>query len=146
MARWSEDKTKKLLVYIKENKSVLFIAEDLGVTRSAVICKLKRMGVDITKVRSRTGRKSNGLGGVRKSFDPASYVPTKKVMRLFHTAADGMKPTGECPRAECHWPIETDQKYFCAQPAVPGRSYCTFHCDIAYIAPTDDLLAGRIPD
>lgn len=118
------------------------IAERLGISRSAVIGKAKRLGL----ARRRPGRKGNAAKAgqveipasppvlacsqprVRKRRSPAGALPNTVL---------GINPGFQAPAPRtCQWiegePCDRD---FCGKPARPGSSYCDAHHARCWVRP-----------
>ena len=103
---WTDEQVQELKRMWTTNILTKEMAAQLGVTKSAVIGKVHRLGLP---PRRRSPGKVDGGGRFSLS---------------------------ELGNKQCRWPVGepgTEGFHFCGDPAiVPGKPYCAAHCKIAY--------------
>lgn len=148
-ASWTSERVSRALrLYLLENQTASAVAEALGgVTRGAVIAKLRRLGHLKRNVRSvcrrdpasavaaaatTQARVNIGHRRLPPQRPPVSLPPLREV-----TATGDPVPLACLPKAACRWPINDPGPglmhltLFCAGPAADGR-YCPAHRAIAF--------------
>lgn len=139
---WPAERVEKLKQLCQDKSlSAKKIAVILGITRNAVVGKCSRMGLELpghlygavrTTPEERKARANFLRRGKRK------YVPVGKAR--WRLAPDYACPD-DLPRFDlldlksdqCRWPYGEDSNMkFCGTKVVEKRSYCPFHCCIAY--------------
>jgi GcrA cell cycle regulator len=150
---WTEENTECLKALIARGFSAKAIADDLGVTRNAVIGKAHRLGLygfSYTKIlaprkrrRSKDIRNPNGSpmqvskGGNGFNFGIAR-IDSKAIQEFTDLPAD------ESPDAvslidieshQCRWPLNDPREpgfLFCGSGKIDGHSYCPRHFRLAH--------------
>ena len=120
---WTEDRLEMLKALWEEGLSISQIGERLGVTRNAVAGKAHRL--NLRKRQSPIAKKP------KKAVEPKT--PKDLPLRL---ALRGI----EWSRSKCVWPSgdpKTVEFNFCGEAIVPGKPYCSEHCELAYTTSRD---------
>jgi GcrA cell cycle regulator len=139
MTTWTEERTNLMYKLFADGKRASQVAEELGVTRNAVIGKMHRSGhrisaPDNTEKPLRVRRRLNmyHLEEVQKRpvlrFKPVRVAPKVIKLRL------PKRPTGSCTILEldstrCRWPMwndDIDPRLYCGNETV-NRVYCKEH-------------------
>lgn len=138
---WSEERTATLKKLWLEGLSASQVARQLGgVSRSAVIGKVHRLGITVreTPIRKRatTVRAPSRLA-VRQR--PSRDVAAPRVAPRFERIEEDLLPTSGIlglGAHSCRWPIghpENDDFGFCGRPKTSARgSYCEQHSQGAF--------------
>jgi GcrA cell cycle regulator len=138
---WSEERTATLKKLWLEGLSASQVARQLGgVSRSAVIGKVHRLGITVreTPVRKRatTVRTPSRLA-VRQR--PSRDVATPRIPQRLERIEEDLLPTSGIlglGAHSCRWPIghpENDDFGFCGRPKASARgSYCEQHSQGAF--------------
>ena len=120
---WTEERLEMLKALWEEGLSISQIGERLGVTRNAVAGKAHRLNL-------------------RKRQSPIAKKPKKAVEREtpkalpLRLALRGI----QWSRSKCVWPSgdpKTVEFSFCGEAIVPGKPYCSEHCELAYTTSRD---------
>lgn len=137
---WSEERTATLRKLWLEGLSASQVARQLGgVSRSAVIGKVHRLGITVreTPVRQRTTVRSPSRIVVRRPTRETTAAP--HVAPRFERTEEDLLPTSgilELGTHSCRWPIgnpEGDDFGFCGRPKQTARgSYCEQHAAGAF--------------
>jgi GcrA cell cycle regulator len=133
---WSEERTATLKKLWLEGLSASQVARQLGgVSRSAVIGKVHRLGITVrdTPVRQRTTTvRAPSRLAVRRPTRETTAAP--HVAPRFERTEEDLLPTSgilELGAHSCRWPIgnpEGDDFGFCGRPKLTARgSYCEQH-------------------
>ena len=120
---WTEERLEMLRGYWDEGLSISQIGERLGVTRNAVAGKAHRL--NLRKRQSPIARKPKEVVEPAKPRD----LPLRLALRGIHWS-----------RSKCVWPTgdpKTIEFSFCGKSIVPGKPYCSKHCDLAYTTSRD---------
>ena len=146
---WTDERVDRLKQMHADGLSCSIIAHRLGgVTRSAVIGKIHRLGLaNGTMPRTRMAIPGNRLRGAqRKRAAPyvkraaphpfvGAYQPTPDLEIPPHERKTLLELEEHC----CRWPYgsgtPSDPYYFCGKVRVGGQSYCDFHVRRAVGAP-----------
>jgi GcrA cell cycle regulator len=139
---WTVERLELLKSRFADGLSCRQIADDIGVSRNAVIGKLNRL--NLTREESgdpqRTGRKEAAKGGRRGSLPRLQF---QMLQALYDEPSVADEPIhNECccsllelSEQKCRWPISTpgaDDFCFCGNPPVEGLPYCPGHSRLAY--------------
>jgi GcrA cell cycle regulator len=141
---WTDERIELLKSRFAAGLTCRQIADDIGVSRNAVIGKLNRL--NLTREKSgeeqRTERKETPKGRRRASVPRLQYQLLQKLYAEPQAAADEAPIPGEhaCSLLElseqsCRWPINTPGEKdfcFCGNPPLKGLPYCTGHTRLAY--------------
>lgn len=149
---WTPERIKRMLALLHEGLSASVISEDLGgVSRSAVIGKLYRMGysvsspaykgvgTDVLAHRFQAKRAARDFARRMRAKLDIHPIPAPKaddVARLSFLQLDD-----SCAPKLCRW-IPGDpagkgprEAQFCGLETIPGKPYCPGHLARAYTAP-----------
>lgn len=144
---WPDARLEQLKLLVADNLAASAIAKILGegLTRSAIIGKCHRIGLQLT----------GGPGGGPTHKGPAKrrrHVPQR--ILGFHAAGNKLRsapvaivPDTEIPKGQrvgvldlrfdtCRWPVGDPQSpdfFFCGALPYPGKPYCEGHCRQAYV-------------
>ena len=150
---WTQERIKRLKNRFEAGLTCRQIADDIGVSRNAVIGKLNRL--NLTR-----GDKSDAPRPARKLAAPGrgrGSVP-RLHYQLLQTLYDAPQPPAEpipgescCSLLElneekCRWPISTpgaDDFRFCGNTPADGLPYCPGHVRLAYRPGSRQRVAGR---
>lgn len=131
---WTEDRVGRLKTLWLEGRSAAQIAGDLdhGITRSAVLGKVHRLGLSAGRARSRASvaprpsplrsRRAHSAAAIRAAAEPVS------------TPAHGLATLLSVRRCECRWPYGDPKGLefsLCGQPVARG-AFCGPHAAVAY--------------
>lgn len=122
------------------------IAEILGVTRNAVIGKLRRLGVPLRDARTKpspisavptgnlTGKHQRPRSAKMKAPTPPKPLPTVIAEPVCsHVDIAGLRPRS------CRWPVAEDARgvvrLYCGEVAPAGSPWCSKHLLIAWTTP-----------
>ena len=139
-ATWTEERLERLKSGFAAGWSCRQIADDIGVSRNAVIGKLSRLGLT---------RESSGEAPVRKNAGKGRGSAPRLQYRLLQAVYAGpQSETCEAPilsehicsllelsEASCRWPINTPGEKdfgFCGNTTLEGLPYCAGHSRLAY--------------
>ena len=120
---WTEERLEMLKALWEEGLSISQIGERLCVTRNAVAGKAHRL--NLRKRQSPIAKKP------KKAVEPET--PKDLPLRL---ALRGI----QWSRTKCVWPSgdpKTVEFSFCGEAIVPGKPYCSEHCELAYTTSRD---------
>jgi len=144
--KWTRERQKFLQEQFKLGKSGGEIARELGVTRSAVMGKLHRLGlkrgraealdVQITRKSAKKPREPRAKP-VREAIFYKSNMPKLKHayldVELQSVINSVPKPWIERAYLECAFPIEKDgEVHSCCLPTGAGHNYCAGHRKIMF--------------
>lgn len=131
---WTDDRVGRLKTLWLEGRSAAQIARDLdhGLTRSAVLGKVYRLGLSAARARPRASvlprpsppkrRRSQSTGALQAIAEPA-LVPEQGEANLLSVR-----------RGQCRWPYgdpNAQDFSFCGRPVARG-AFCGPHAAIAY--------------
>ena len=120
---WTEERLEKLQKLWDLGLSISQIGEQLGVTRNAVAGKAHRL--KLPKRQSPISKTERQKNKTVKQRD----LPLRLVLRDIKWS-----------RSKCVWPSgdpKTVEFNFCGAPIVPGKPYCSKHCELAYTTSRD---------
>jgi GcrA cell cycle regulator len=141
---WTDERLELLKSCFAAGLSCRQIADDIGVTRNAVIGKLNRL--NLTREKSgeeqRTDRNETPKGRRRGSVPRLQYQLLQKLYAEPQPAA-GDEPIHqehrcsllELSEQRCRWPINTPGEKdfcFCGNPPLKDLPYCRGHSRLAY--------------
>jgi GcrA cell cycle regulator len=141
---WTDERVELLKSRCEAGLSCRQIADDIGVSRNAVIGKLSRL--NLTREKSGEPRRPARKVGAKGNRPGATPRLRCRIRIAFYTepqpAADN-EPiyNGHCCSllelndARCRWPISTpgaDDFCFCGNPPLDGLPYCAGHTRLAY--------------
>jgi GcrA cell cycle regulator len=113
MTTWTADRTEILVKLRKKHQPVSVMVERLGITRTAIMGKLFRLGLSVARVRNPA---------------PTLTAPEPHSTRVGITLLQLTSKT-------CHWPLGDPQQSnfaFCGDVSLDGCPYCEAHAKIAY--------------
>ncbi len=150
-ATWTNDRVAQLRSSIAAGLTCSQIADQIGVTRNAVIGKMHRLGLA-------PGRRPATAKPRVRAAPTHARGPQTRVARILRALAAGsnvipFQSASEAPPVEsaqrcslldltgsrCRWPLSDPGKAdfgFCGNDALPGLSYCAGHARIAYRLPS----------
>jgi len=136
---WTDERLELLKSGFEAGRSCRQIADDLGITRNAVIGKLSRLGLT-----------SGGRVTVARPRAAKTTRPTRIGQRQTLATLLARPPAEEAPLStehhcsllelnedKCRWPIShltTSELWYCGNKPERGFSYCAGHARIAYHA------------
>ena len=136
---WTPELTERLVALTKAGDSGSAIAAKLGVTRSAVIGKVHRLGMQLGNCRNGNGQIRTGRPQkpVLTSFNKyrnrkAKSKPEfeKAPIPLPNIEDIPRKSFSELSENDCRFPVNDPRLPgfgFCALPRIPGSAYCPAH-------------------
>jgi GcrA cell cycle regulator len=140
---WTIERIELLKSRFEAGRSCGEIANDIGVSRNAVIGKLSRL--NLTREKSGDARRparKNAAKGSRPRSVPRLQYQTLLTLYAGPPAADDEPiPNGHCcsllelSEQRCRWPISTPGAAdfcFCGNTPVEGLPYCAGHARLAY--------------
>ena len=134
---WTTERVELLKIHFAAGLSCREIADDIGVSRNAVIGKLSRL--NLTREKAGDARRP-------ARTDAANRPRPRSVPRLQYRllqAAANEEPIHNAHRCSlldlseerCRWPISTPGAAdfcFCGNPPIKGLPYCAGHTRLAY--------------
>ena len=134
---WTAERVELLKIHFAAGLSCREIADDIGVSRNAVIGKLSRL--NLTREKAGNARRP-------ARTDVANQPRPRSVPRLQYRllqAAANDEPIHNAHRCSlldlsderCRWPISTPGAAdfcFCGNPPIKGLPYCAGHTRLAY--------------
>jgi GcrA cell cycle regulator len=133
---WTAERVELLKSRFEAGLSCRQIADDIGVSRNAVIGKLSRL--NLTREKSgdarRPARKDAAKGRRRGSVPRLQY---QMLMKLYDEPIHSEHCCSllELSEERCRWPISTpgaEDFCFCGNTPVEGLPYCAGHTRLAY--------------
>jgi GcrA cell cycle regulator len=140
---WTAERLELLKSRFEAGLSCRQIADDIGVSRNAVIGKLNRLNLtreDNSEAR-RPAQKDGAKGRRRRSVPRDQYQILKALYAEAEPIADEPIHNGHCcsllelSEQRCRWPISTPGAVdfcFCGNTPVAGLPYCAGHARLAY--------------
>jgi GcrA cell cycle regulator len=132
---WTTERIERLKSGFEAGRSCRQIADDIGVSRNAVIGKLSRLGL----TRDKAG------DAPRPARKPAPRLQQQLLKSVYAgpqpAAGDAPIDSGHCcsllelSEQRCRWPISTpgaEDFCFCGNTPVEGLPYCLAHTRLAY--------------
>jgi GcrA cell cycle regulator len=143
---WTAERVELLKIHFAAGLSCREIADDIGVSRNAVIGKLSRL--NLTRERAGDARRP-------ARTDAANRPRPRSAPRLQYRplqAAASDEPIHNAHRCclldlsedRCRWPISTPGAAdfcFCGNPPIKGLPYCAGHTRLAYRPPLRQRVA-----
>ncbi len=148
---WTPERIKLLTDLWNEGLATGEIGRRLGFTKNAVIGKAHRLGL---AKRQSPIQRDGAAGGTskkpareapaaRKSPPAKSSAPADAAPKQPPAPARPKRPAqtevvtlDRLSHGMCCWPIGepgTPEFRFCGEEALPGKPYCAFHCEVAYV-------------
>lgn len=154
---WTTERIEQLRSYVTAGLTCSQIADEIGVTRNAVIGKIHRLGLSPGRPRGRP----SALAQRMRATTARPRRPQTRIARLLRAFAatttvtpfDTSLVTTEVPPVDsarrcslldlasgnCRWPLGDpgkDDFGFCGHDAIAGISYCAGHARLAYRLPS----------
>ena len=141
---WTDERLERLKSGFAAGLTCRQIADDIGVSRNAVIGKLNRLNLTREKSEEvpRVSRKEPAKGRHRSSVPRLQYQLLQKLYAEPQLAADDAPIPNdracsllELSEQSCRWPINTPGEKdfcFCGNPPLKGLPYCIGHTRLAY--------------
>jgi GcrA cell cycle regulator len=140
---WTDDRIEALKFHFAAGLSCREIANEIGVSRNAVIGKISRLNLTRDKGVLRTGKKEPA--GVKRPLRGAQKL-RQILLKSFPTETEPViedRPIHnghtcslfELSKDTCRWPISTPGQSdfcFCGNPPLEGMPYCAGHSRLAY--------------
>jgi len=134
---WTAERVELLKTHFAAGLSCREIADDIGVSRNAVIGKLSRL--NLTREKAGDARRPARTDAANR---PRPRSASRLQYRLLQAAADD-EPIHNAHRCSlldlseerCRWPISTPGAAdfcFCGNPPIKGLPYCAGHTRLAY--------------
>jgi GcrA cell cycle regulator len=136
---WTIERVELLKTHFRAGLSCREIADQIGVSRNAVIGKISRL--NLTRERAGATRRQAVRGprkraGLRLRRQILEAVPVKETAALEEPIHNGhCCSLFELSEQTCRWPISTpglSDFRFCGNPPVEGLPYCVGHSRLAY--------------
>ena len=134
---WTTERVAMLRSFFNAGLSCAQIAQEIGVSRNAVIGKMNRLGLS-------RGRRTAAAGTPRAASPRRPHVLTQRLALKALFAAEPVVTDVVSPEPcslfnltarKCRWPIGsvgTPDFTFCGNATADGVSYCTGHARMAY--------------
>jgi GcrA cell cycle regulator len=134
---WTAERVELLKIHFAAGLSCREIADDIGVSRNAVIGKLSRL--NLTREKAAEARRPARTDAANR---PRPRSVPRLQYRLLEAAAND-EPIHNAHRCSlldlseerCRWPISTPGAAdfcFCGNPPIKGLPYCAGHTRLAY--------------
>jgi GcrA cell cycle regulator len=139
---WTDERVELLKSRFAAGLSCREIANDIGVSRNAVIGKLSRLS--LTREKSgearRSARNDDAKANRPKSVPRLQYQMLRKLYAEVQPAEETIQSEHRCSLLElsaekCRWPINTpgtEDFCFCGNSPLKGLPYCAGHTRLAY--------------
>lgn len=137
---WSEERAERCAEMWKAGESAGTIANELGMTRNAVIGKVHRMGLHRRqrKLPLIVAKPARGIGGLKLARIRAAKPRKAKILAAITDLAPEIVPNPvnfeQLAAHHCRWPVDGAgwAMLYCGGDAVDGLPYCGRHCRLAY--------------
>jgi len=144
---WTDERVELLKTLWSEGLSAAQIANKMGgVTRNAVIGKVHRLGLS---GRATPAKPQRGCGpSMERVEEEVQVKPQRQEIKSVIPDVESIAPVvldsgdkttvATIKNSMCKWPIgdpAKDDFHFCGQPALTGKSYCTYHARMAFQPP-----------
>jgi GcrA cell cycle regulator len=140
---WTTERIELLKSHFAAGLSCREIANEIGVSRNAVIGKLSRLNLTREKKvkRRRIGQREDAQGKRARSVPRMQYQMLRKLYAEAPPAAEEIIESEhrcsllELSKEKCRWPISTpgDADFsFCGNMPLEGMPYCAGHTRLAY--------------
>ncbi|NPU23984.1 GcrA family cell cycle regulator [Bradyrhizobium denitrificans] len=131
---WTEQRVQRLKQLFVAGQTCTQIGADLGISRSAVIGKISRLGLnkggsDASRTRSASIRQSRPKAAPAQIANAPEDCPAVSV-NVGHMALIGLQ-NGQC-RFECSGQPNVALFRFCGAKAPEGLPYCAKHASVCY--------------
>jgi GcrA cell cycle regulator len=139
-ATWTEERLERLKSGFAAGWSCRQIADDIGVSRNAVIGKLSRLNLTRETSGETPARKNAGKGrgsapGLQYRLLQAVYAEPQSETCEAPILSEHICSLLELSEASCRWPINTPGEKdfgFCGNTPLEGLPYCAGHSRLAY--------------
>ena len=145
---WTDERVELLKTLWAEGLSAAQIANKMGgVTRNAVIGKVHRLGLSGRATPAKPQRGCGPTTGRQEERTPTAkpvrqeikpVIPEPESIAALVLDSGDRTTVATIKNNMCKWPIgdpAKDDFHFCGQPAVTGKSYCTYHARMAFQPP-----------
>ena len=144
---WTQERVDQLRSYITAGLTCSQIADEIGVTRNAVIGKIHRLGIGPGRTAAAPARpRPPGVRRPRFSQRNLLRVVYAQAPRVAETTDVEPAPIESAQRCsllelahgKCRWPLSDPAKAdfaFCGNDSIAGLSYCAGHARMAYRFP-----------
>jgi GcrA cell cycle regulator len=141
---WTAERVELLKIHFAAGLSCREIADDIGVSRNAVIGKLSRLNLTREKAgAAQRPARTDAANGPRPRSVPRLQYPLRQKLYAEPQAAANDEPIHNAHRCSlldlseerCRWPISTPGAAdfcFCGNPPIKGLPYCAGHTRLAY--------------
>jgi GcrA cell cycle regulator len=149
VGEWPAEKVARLRVLWAEGLSTSLIGDKMGLSKSSVIGKVRRLKLPArpSPIRRNAAKVKPPELPVVAAPPPAEVLEVSKRQRGTGLLGGPTLPTAVAlrvppaafkrpPSQPCCWPFGepgTKQFRFCGDPAKPDKPYCPEHCALAYI-------------
>jgi len=149
---WTSERVELLKSHFAAGLSCREIANEIGVSRNAVIGKLSRLNLTREKTikTRRSGQKEEGPRKRTRSVPRLQYQMLRNLYAEAPPAADEVIESVhrcsllELSKEKCRWPINTpgaEDFSFCGNRPLDGLPYCAGHTRLAYRPPSGQRFA-----
>jgi GcrA cell cycle regulator len=142
---WTPERVDQLHAHITAGMTCSQIADEIGVSRNAVIGKIHRLGLSGARPAGQPARKHREPGSPRTRLSQrrllrAAFAPSARGPYVSEVAFAPVDSPQRCSllaltQGSCRWPLNdpaTADFAFCGNDAIAGFSYCTGHARMAY--------------
>jgi hypothetical protein len=156
---WTDENVTRLKQLVDKGLTGRAIGDELGISGSAVISKLKRIGLSLRGAKRAFGERSKPRQPkppTRSGFNPTFKIVSRKPLPAAPPLSPDQKeyiggpglPLTELTQDDCRWPINTPEVtvissfqrrvapyLFCGERVADGGfPYCPYHCGMGYQA------------
>lgn len=148
IATWTQERVEQLRSYVNAGLTCGQIADEIGVTRNAVIGKIHRLGLAPGRTAGRPARDRPPRDRRPRPFTQHQvlrlvYAQAPRVTDVAAVGLTAVESAQRCSLLElaqgkCRWPINDPGQAdfaFCGNDSIPSLSYCTGHARMAYRFP-----------
>ena len=148
IATWTQERVEQLQSYVNAGLTCSQIADEIGVSRNAVIGKIHRLGLAPGRPAGRPARERPPRDRRPRSFSQHQvlrlvYAQAPSVANAAAIAPVPVESAQRCSLLElaqgkCRWPLDDPENAdfaFCGNDSHPGLSYCAGHARMAYRFP-----------
>ena len=148
IATWTKERVEQLRGYVNAGLTCSQIADEIGVSRNAVIGKIHRLGLAPGRPAGRPARERPPRDRRPRSLPQRGllhliYAQTPCVGDAAAVALAPIESAQRCSLLElahgkCRWPLSDPAKAdfaFCGNDSIAGLSYCAGHARMAYRFP-----------
>ena len=131
---WSDKKVEKLYKLFSDGVGLSKIAENLGVSKNAVVGKISRMGWPRrpNPVKREPSDAPKSPAATQKPTRAASEQAARLPIPTQPLAPAVLRPNPH-RQAPCSWPTSDGRPWtFCGAPSAAGKPYCEAHVKLAY--------------